>query len=46
MHFTDFNTEPRYDYIEITDGDGTNLHQVLGLGEGSLAVGEEDRSTL
>ena len=25
MHFTDFNTEPRYDYIEITDGDGTNL---------------------
>ena len=25
MHFTDFNTESRYDYVVITDGDGTNL---------------------
>ena len=25
FRFTDFNTERRYDYVEITDGDGTNL---------------------
>ena len=25
MRFTDFNTERKYDYVEITDADGTNL---------------------
>ena len=25
MHFTDFNTETMYDYVQIMDGDGTSL---------------------
>ena len=25
LAFTDFNTEPEYDYVQIVDGDGTDL---------------------
>ena len=41
MRFTDFNTEPRHDYVEITDSDGTNLVPAPGGKETGVWGGPE-----
>jgi len=42
FRFTDFNTERKYDYVEITDGDGTNLVPAPGGRESGNSWGGEE----